>query len=121
MLLSTVGKTRLGSLADTIFAINDAPKSISGDPLLDAGCHGCQSGLVLPLLPVYGFLLFIALGIINMVIYQAGKDHKIMEIYLDSFGSLLRMLTAADEMETVWGEVSGQMKRYEEGKKPSPV
>lgn len=45
-----------------------------------------------------------------MVIYQAGKDHKIMEIYLDSFGSLLRMLTAADEMETVsWPEVSGQI------------
>lgn len=53
-----------------------------------------------------------------MVIYQAGKDHKIMEIYLDSFGSLLRMLTAADEMETVsWPEVSGQMEAIRRGKK----
>ena len=117
MLLSTVGKTRLGSLADTIFAINDAPKASLGIHLGMLAAMAASLA-VLPLLPVYGFLLFIALGIINMVIYQAGKDHKILEIYLDSFGSLLRMLTAADEMETVsWPEVSGQMEAIRRGKK----
>lgn len=60
MLLSTVGKTRLGSLADTIFAINDAPKASLGIHLGMLAAMAASLA-VLPLLPVYGFLLFIAL------------------------------------------------------------
>lgn len=118
LLLSAVGKTRLGALSETILAINQAPKA---DPRI----HIVMLVLLLlslfvavPLSPLYGFFLFLCLGIANMTIYYASKDYKFIEMYLDSFASLLRMLCAADKMETVsWPETKRQMDAIQEGKR----
>ena len=118
VLLSVVGKTRLGSLSDMVFAVNEAPTAALGVHIAMLAAILTSLFVVLPLWPVYGFFLFVALCVANMIIYQAGKDHKVMEVYLDSFSSLLRMLGAADRMETVfWPEIKPQMDAIREGKK----
>ena len=66
--------------------------------------------ILLPMYPMAGFLVFICLMIANIVIYYASIGQKVIEAYLDCFNHLLKMLGAADEMQTVdWPEVKKQM------------
>lgn len=117
-LLSEVGKTRFGSLSETILALEHAPK-------VSAGIHWVMlvvlvlcAAVVLPLFPLQGFFLLILLCILNITIYYAGKDRELIDAYLDCFSSLLRMLGCADRMETVdWPEVQEQMEHIRQGKK----
>lgn len=117
LLLSRVGKTRLGSLSDTVLALNDSPKvSIGIHAAMLVVILGCL-GIVLPLNPFLGFFLVMILCIANIVIYYAGRDRKLVEAYLDCFSHLLGMLSAADEMETVkWPEIEKQMNGIRQGK-----
>lgn len=118
LLLSAVGKTRLGSLSDTILAINNAPKVSSGIHIMMLIIILAALFVVLPMEPLYGFFLFLILAVINMTVYYAGKDHKFIDMYLESFSRLLSMLSAADKMETVsWPEVKKQMDAISDGKK----
>ncbi|MDC7287166.1 DNA mismatch repair protein MutS [Blautia schinkii] len=117
LMVSKVGKTRIGSLSDTVFALTNAP-------LLKPALHVVMlvvilSSLVLiPFNPLLGFALFFLLSISNVIIYYASKDYKLTEIYLDCISSLLRMLATADEMETVnWPETKKQMDAIRDGKK----
>lgn len=117
-ILSEVGKTRLGSLSDTILALDGAPKV---NPALHWGMLTLLLGtllILLPLSPLHGFLVLFLLSIVNISIYFAGRDRKLIEIYLDCLTSLLRMLSAADHMETVkWPQVQKQMDAISKGKK----
>lgn len=118
VMLSEIGKTRLGSLSETIFALGDSPK-------VSVGIHwGMFIALlfslfvILPLSPLHGFFIFFILSVFNIGIYFAGEDRKLIEIYLDCLTSLLRMLAASEKMETVsWEETRKQMGHIREGKK----
>ncbi|WP_373217892.1 hypothetical protein [Ruminococcus sp. 5_1_39BFAA] len=117
LLLSKVGKTRLGSLSDTVLVLNESPKVSSGIHILMLVLIlGCL-GIVLPLRPLLGFFVLMLLCIANIIIYYAGKDRKLVEAYLDCYAHLLGMLSAADDMETVkWPEIAKQMNGICEGK-----
>ena len=118
VMLSEIGKTRMGSLSETIFALSDSPK-------VSVWIHwGMVAVLlfslfvILPLSPLHGFFIFFILSIFNIGLYFAGEDRKLIEIYLDCLTSLLRMLAAAEVMETVsWEETRKQMEHIREGKK----
>ena len=118
LMLASVGKTRIGSLSDTVLALKDAP-------VIDLKIHIVMLAallsslfILLPMYPMAGFLVFICLMIANIVIYYASIGQKVIEAYLDCFNHLLKMLGAADEMQTVdWPEVKKQMDAIREGKK----
>lgn len=117
ILLSAVGKTRYGSLSDTILALEDA-KEVSASP------HWIMLFLLIaalgfiPMQPVYGFLGFILLSCINVVFYYVGKDRAGIEAYLECFSSLLRMLGIASRVDTVnWPETGEHMERIRKGVK----
>lgn len=117
LLLSKVGKTRLGSLSDTVLVLNESPKVSSGIHILMLVLLLACLGVVLPLRPLLGFFLFMVLCIANIIIYYAGNDRKLVEAYLDCFAHLLGMLSAADDMEAVkWPEIAKQMNGIREGK-----
>lgn len=118
ILLSAVGKTRFGSLSDTILALETAPEVSSGIHWIMFLALIADLVIVLPMLPLHGFLLFLILSVANVTIYFGGKDRPLVEAYLDCFASLLRMLGTADKMETVnWPEIQEQMAQIREGKK----
>lgn len=118
VMLSAVGKTSRGSLSDTVLSLNEAPKA---SPFM----HGVMAVLLLltllvllPVSPLHGFLAFFILSMFNISYYFACKDRKLVESYLVCFGSLLRMLSVADELEAVkWPETKKQMDAIREGKK----
>ena len=117
-LLSSVGKTRLGSLSETVLAISKAPRVNTKIHIFMLILLLLALFIAVPALPLYGFFLFLVLGVVNMMIYYASKDYKLIEMYLDSFVSLLRMLSAADKMETVdWEQTRKQMDAIRDGKK----
>ena len=117
LILSKVGKSRLGSLADTVFSLKNAPKASLGIHVIMIIAILCALVSLL-FFPLQGFLACICLSMANMTIYYASADRKIMEIYLDCFSSLLRILQAADEMDTVdWPEIKKQMDSIKEGKR----
>ena len=83
MLLCQVGKTRLHSLSDTVLALNSSPK-------VKTGIHGfmlvllvLNLAVLLPWNPVVGFFTFLILMVVNITIYYAGNDRKLIEAYLD--------------------------------------
>lgn len=118
LLLSAIGKTRFGSLSDTILALETAPGVSTGLHWIMFLALILSLAVVLPLSPIHGFFLFLVLSVANVTIYYAGKDRKLVEAYLDCFSSLLRMLGTADKMETVdWPQVQEQMTHIREGKK----
>lgn len=118
LILASIGKTRLGSLADTVFALNDAP-------VLDMKIHVlmlvallASIFVLLPMYPMMGFLVFMCLMIVNIGIYYASAGQKVIEAYMDCFNHLLKMLEAADQMQIVkYPEARKQMEAIIEGKK----
>lgn len=117
MSLAKVGKNGTGSLSDTVMALKDAPR-------VHTGIHVTlllallASLAVLPFYPVYGFFFLLIIMVTNVVVYYAGRDRKLIEAYLLCFSQLMRMLSAADELETVnWPEVKEQMDGIREGRK----
>lgn len=117
IMLSAVGKTRSGSLADTILALENAPVVSRGKHIaMLIALFGALA--FLPFVPLNAFFLFFILSVANVIIYYAGKDRQLVDAFLDCFTSLLRMLSVADQMETVdYPEVRTQMDRIREGKK----
>ena len=117
-LLSSVGKTKLGSLSETVLAIRNAPKVNPKIHIFMLVLLLLTLFIAVPASPLYGFFLFLVLGVANMMIYYASKDYKLIEMYRDSFVSPLRMLSAAAKMETVdWAETKKQMDAIRDGKK----
>ena len=118
LILASIGKTRLGSLADTVLALNDAP-------VLDMKIHVlmlvallASIFVLLPLHPMMGFLVFMCLMIVNIGIYYASVGQKVIETYMDCFNHLLKMLEAADQMQIVkYPEARKQIEAIAEGKK----
>lgn len=114
--LSRVGKTRHGSLSDTVLALNEAPKVSRGKHILMLLLLLASFGVLL-VQPVQGFFLVLLLFVTNSVFYYTGKDRKLIEIYLDCFSRLLQMLATADEMESItWPQVKRQMDAIKKGK-----
>ena len=118
LLLSQIGKTRLGSLSDTVLALNSSPEVKTGIHIFMLVLLGLNLCVLLPLNPVVGFFVFLVLMVTNITIYYAGNDRKLIEAYLDCFAHLLRMLSVAEQMKTVdWAETKKQMDAIQEGKK----
>lgn len=116
LLLSRIGKTWHGSLSDTILALEDAPQ-------VNTKLHWVMFVLLilnlaaLPFTAVSGFLTFIILSTVNIVIYYTGKDRIRIEAYLDCFSSLLKMLSLAKETGTVdWPETKTYMEKIRQGR-----
>ena len=115
--LSKVGKTRLGSLSDTVLALNSSPKVKTGIHVFMLTLILLDLAVLLPLNPLVGFFLFLVLMVANITIYYAGNDRSLIEAYLDCFTHLLRMLSVAEEMKNVkWPEVRKQMEAIVEAK-----
>ena len=115
--LSKVGKTRLGSLSDTVLALNSSPKVKTGIHVLMLTLILLDLAVLLPLNPLVGFFIFLVLMVANITIYYAGNDRSLIEAYLDCFTHLLRMLSVAEEMKNVkWPEVRTQMEAIAEAK-----
>ena len=116
LLLSRIGKTWHGSLSDTMLALEDAPQ-------VNTKLHWVMFVLLilnlaaLPFTAVPGFLTFIILSTVNIVIYYTGKDRIRIEAYLDCFSSLLKMLSLAKETGTVdWPETKTYMEKIRQGR-----
>ena len=101
LLLSKVGKTRLGSLSDTVLELNEAPKASVGIHIVMLALLLGSLAAALFVYPVLGFFLLMVLMIVNIVIFSTGRDRKLIEAYLDCFAHLFGMLSAADDMEKV--------------------
>lgn len=115
--LSKVGKTRLGSLSDTVLALNSSPKVKTGIHVFMLTLILLDLAVILPLNPLVGFFIFLVLMVANITIYYAGNDRSLIEAYLDCFTHLLRMLSVAEEMKNVkWPEVRKQMEAIAEAK-----
>ena len=115
--LSKVGKTRLGSLSDTVLALNSSPKVKTGIHVFMLTLILLDLAVLLPLNPLVGFFIFLVLMVANITIYYAGNDRSLIEAYLDCFTHLLRMLSVAEEMKNVkWPEVRKQMEAIAEAK-----
>ena len=78
LMLASVGKTRIGSLSDTVLALKDAP-------VIDLKIHIVMLAallsslfILLPMYPMVGFLVFICLMIANIAIYYASIGQKVM-------------------------------------------
>lgn len=118
VMLSEIGKTRLGSLSETIFALSDSPKVSVWAHWVMLFVLLLSLFVIIPLSPLHGFFIFFLLSVFNIGVYFAGEDRKLVEIYLDCLTSLLRMLGTAEKMETVkWEETKKQMDHIREGKK----
>ena len=114
---SKVGKTRLGSLSDTVLALNSSPKVKTGIHVFMLTLILLDLAVLLPLNPLVGFFMFLVLMVTNITIYYAGNDRRLIEAYLDCFTHLLRMLSVAEEMKNVkWPEVKEQMEAIAEAK-----
>ena len=114
--LSKVGKTRLGSLSDTVLALNSSPKVKTGIHVFMLTLM-LDLAVLLPLNPLVGFFIFLVLMVANITIYYTGNDRSLIEAYLDCFTHLLRMLSVAEEMKNVkWPEVKEQMEAIAEAK-----
>ena len=104
--LSKVGKTRLGSLSDTVLALNSSLKVKTGIHVFMLTLILLDLAVLLPLNPLVGFFIFLVLMVANITIYYTGNDRSLIEAYLDCFTHLLRMLSVAEEMKNVkWPEV----------------
>ena len=104
LLLSQIGKTRLGSLSDTVLALKSSSEVLN-------------VAVLLPVKPVVGFFCFIVLMITNITIYYAGNDRKLIEAYLDCYAHLLRMLSVAEKIKNVqWSETRKQMSAIAEAR-----
>ena len=115
--LSKVGKTRLGSLSDTVLALNSSPKVKTGIHVFMLTLILLDLAVLLPLNPLVGFFIFLVLMVANITIYYTGNDRSLIEAYLDCFTHLLRMLSVAEEMKNVkWPEVRKQMEAIAEAK-----
>lgn len=118
LILASIGKTRLGSLADTVLALNDAPVINMKIHILMLTALLLSIFVLLPLYPMMGFLVFMCLMIANISIYYASAGQKVIETYMDCFNHLLKMLEAADQMQIVkYPEARKQMEVIAEGKK----
>ena len=116
--LSRIGKSRLGSLSDTVLALEDSPRVKTTLHKIMLSLILLDLAVLLPVNPVVGFFAFLVLMVANITIYYAGKDRKLIEAYLDCFTHLLRMLSVAREMKTVdWSETRKQMQAIQEGKR----
>lgn len=110
LLLSQIGKTRLGSLSDTVLALKSSPEVKTGIHWFMLILLVLNVAVLLPVKPVVGFFCFIVLMITNITIYYAGNDRKLIEAYLDCYAHLLRMLSVAEKMKNVqWPETRKQM------------
>lgn len=115
--LSKVGKTRLGSLSDTVLALNSSPKVKTGIHVFMLTLILLDLAVLLTLNPLVGFFIFLVLTVANITIYYTGNDRSLIEAYLDCFTHLLRMLSVAEEMKNVkWSEVKEQMEAIAEAK-----
>ena len=115
--LSKVGKTRLGSLSDTVLALNSSPKVKTGIHVFMLTLILLDLAVLLTLNPLVGFFIFLVLMVANITIYYTGNDRSLIEAYLDCFTHLLRMLSVAEEMKNVkWSEVKEQMEAIAEAK-----
>lgn len=117
LLLAEVGRSRFGSLSDTIFALDTAPKISLKNHGAMLGLLLCSIAVLFAVQPLVGFFMLLALSMGNFIYYFAGDDKKHVDLYMSCFASLLRILRAADKMETVkWPEVANQMESIREGK-----
>ena len=101
LILASIGKTRLGSLADTVLALNDAPVINIKIHILMLVALLVSIFVLLPMYPMMGFLVFMCLMIANIAIYYASAGQQVIEAYMDCFNHLLKMLEAADQMQIV--------------------
>lgn len=117
MMLLEIGRSRYGSLADMLSAVEDASfispvRHIAGDLLILL-----SFGLIFAA-PSYGVAAFIILLCYNMTTYYTGKDRKNIELYLSCFDSLVRILRTVNKMEHVdWPQLKEQMENIKQGKK----
>lgn len=121
LILASIGKTRLGSLADTVLALNDAPVINIKIHILMLVALLVSIFVLLPMYPMMGFLVFMCLMIANIAIYYASAGQQVIEAYMDCFNHLLKMLEAADQMQIVkYPEAQKQMEAIAEGKRIPP-
>ena len=86
--LSRIGKSRLGSLSDTVLALEDSPRVKTTLHKIMLSLILLDLAVLLPVNPVVGFFAFLVLMVANITIYYAGKDRKLIEAYLDCFTHL---------------------------------
>lgn len=117
LLLSQIGKTRLGSLSDTVLALKSSPEVKTGIHWFMLILLVLNVAVLLPVKPVVGFFCFMVLMITNITIYYAGNDRKLIEAYLDCYAHLLRMLSVAEKIKNVqWSETRKQMSAIAEAR-----
>lgn len=117
IMLSGVGKTWHGSLADTILALENAPAVRTGPHWLMLIVLLAALFVILPLYPAPGLLLFVLLSTGNVIYYYSGNDRARIGAFLDCFSSFLRMLDMAEKMENVdWPETKKQMEHIRDGR-----
>ena len=117
LLLSQIGKTRLGSLSDTVLALKSSSEVKTGIHWFMLILLVLNVAVLLPVKPVVGFFCFMVLMITNITIYYAGNDRKLIEAYLDCYAHLLRMLSVAEKIKNVqWSETRKQMSAIAEAR-----
>ncbi|MDO4273355.1 MAG: DNA mismatch repair protein MutS [Eubacteriales bacterium] len=117
LMLSSIGKTRLGSLADTVLALEKAPLVSKKIHVIMLAAMLVSLTFLAVISPLYAIMVFFILSISNVINYYASKDYKLIELYLDCFVHLLSMLSSADEMQAVkWPQVKKQMDAIQESR-----
>lgn len=106
--LAAIGRPKNNSISDAVYVLEDAPR-VNYSMHLTMCLAAVASILVIPFQPVTGFFLFLFVSVINIGNYYTSKDKKTIEIYLDCFTSLRKMLAAGKKIARYpWEAISLQ-------------
>ena len=105
MILAQTEKSQRRSMGEELQALKTA------EPIREKKHHVLCAAAVVSLLillfqPVYGFFLFLAVACVNTADYYAGRDRKVVEIYLKCFQGVLQMFVTAKKVEKLaWAQM----------------
>lgn len=115
-LLLEIGRNRFASLSDLIFTLDSAPViPLKSHIVILVLLLLSVAGIFIK--PVVGVIAFFFLSMGNIIYYFAGKNKKIIELYVSCFECLSRILNAADKIEKLpWPEISVQTENIRKSK-----
>lgn len=115
MLVKEVRKMSEMSMADYIYVLKDVERRGSGKYYFMAGISLLSIGLIF-LNPMVGMFVLLVVLSVNGIIHS--RDYKRIQVYLNCFVCILRLLHAADGFEKVKNpEIASYLERIRNGRK----
>lgn len=116
VILAQAKKSRVRFIGEALESLEDA-EFISKNKHRILCAAAVAALLTLLAWPAGGFFFFLAVACVNTADYYAGRDRKVVDVYLNGFQSVLQMLGVAKKVETLaWEEIEGYVGRLHEAR-----